>query len=58
MGEELDFLTPNDQLDPYRRAFSGEPSSWLGSYVPGDDPLPTDPENLSNWRVAYTIEKA
>ena len=57
-GEELDFLSKNDQLDDYKRVFSGDPSTFIGEYVPGDEGRTTDPENMSNWRVAYVIERA
>jgi len=59
LGEELDFMSANDHLDPYKRTFEGEPSSWLGEYGPGEfdvDIDPNDPENMSNWRVSYVIE--
>lgn len=62
MGEELDMLSANDQLDTYRREFRGNPSSWVGWYGPGEDDSaeinPADPENMSNWRVCYIIESA
>jgi hypothetical protein len=57
-GEELDFLSANDQLDHYERTFAGDPISWVGEYNPGEDATSTDPENMSNWRVAYVIERA
>lgn len=64
VGEELDLMSANDMLDHYKREFSGSPSTWLGLYGPGDD-LPAtapqagnDPENMSNWRVSYAIERA
>ena len=58
-GEELDTLTANDHLDSYRREFSGGAEAWLGRYEPHDeDQGRNDPENLSNWRVCYTIERA
>ena len=61
MGEEIDTLSANDQLDSYRREFRGPPSSWAGWYGPGDDVSPeainmADPENMSNWRVCFVIE--
>jgi hypothetical protein len=56
-GEELDYLSPNDQLDPYRRTFIGDPSSWIGEYYPGDEGA-NDPEKLSNWRICYEIQRA
>jgi hypothetical protein len=61
-GEELDTFSANDHLDTYRREFRGDPTSWFGWYGPGDDTSaeinPADPENMSNWRVAYVIEPA
>jgi hypothetical protein len=58
MGEELDMLSANDQLDRYERSFAGAPGTWLGVYGPGDDEPTDDPENMSNWRVNYVIERA
>lgn len=62
MGEEVDTLSANDQLDHYERSFEGSPGSWLGRYGPGDDdaepPRPDDPENMTTWRIAYSIERA
>ncbi len=61
MGEELDFMSANDQLDHYKREFSGPPAEWVGEYGPGEfdvDVDPDDPENMSNWRVSYIIETA
>lgn len=60
-GEELDFIGSNDRLDHYERYFVGDPASWVGAYGPGDfavDVHPEDPENMSNWRVSYRIDKA
>ncbi|MFO7261928.1 MAG: hypothetical protein DIU52_012295 [bacterium] len=58
-GEELDTLSANDRLDHYRREFTGPASSWVGWYGPGDETQvrPEDPENMSKWRVCYTIEQ-
>jgi hypothetical protein len=58
-GEELDTFTPNDHLDSYRREFHGPPSRWLGTYGPDrhERQAGGDPENMSNWRLAYTIER-
>lgn len=58
LGEELDTLSANDQLDAYKRVFNGPPDSWVGIYGPGDEGRSTDPENMSNWRVNYSIERA
>ena len=55
-GEELDQLTANDQLDHYRREFSGNVEDWLGHYEPVDEGS-TDPENMPLWRVCYDIVK-
>ncbi len=55
-GEELDQLSANDQLDHYRREFSGNVDDWLGHYEPVDEGT-TDPENMSNWRICYDILK-
>jgi hypothetical protein len=60
MGEEIDFMSANDQLDHYKRAFEGPPSAYAGAYGPGEfeaDIDPNDPENMSNWRVSYVIER-
>lgn len=55
-GEEMDFLSANDRLEDYHRAFQGDPASWIGVYSPdGEKP---DPENMSNWRISYRIEPA
>jgi hypothetical protein len=56
-GEELDNLTPNDQLEDYRREFTGPVSSWLGRHQPTDEGT-GDPENMSDWRICYDIENA
>ena len=55
-GEELDQFSANDQLDHYRREFTGAPDQWAGHYEPVDEGS-TDPENMSNWRVCYDILK-
>ncbi|MEJ2202643.1 MAG: hypothetical protein P8170_00900 [Gemmatimonadota bacterium] len=56
-GEELDLLSPNDQLEPYRKEFTGPVSSWLGRYQPTDEGV-GDPENLKDWRICYDVELA
>lgn len=56
-GEEIDQLSANDQLDPYRREFHGEPDDWYGVYKPHDE-RDDDPEQLSNWHLCYVIERA
>lgn len=55
-GEELDWFSRNDPLDPYERVFSGDPGQWIGRHAPGDEG-PEDPENVGNWRVCYDIEE-
>ena len=56
MGEELDQFSANDQLDHYRREFTGDLGQWIGHYEPVDEGS-TDPENMSKWRVCYDILK-
>ncbi|HEX9886986.1 MAG TPA: hypothetical protein VGA70_10890 [Longimicrobiales bacterium] len=56
-GEELDRFSKNDQLDPYRKEFTGPPEEWVGRHAPGDEGS-DDPENLANWRICYDIEMA
>lgn len=60
LGEEIDLLSANDDLTPYRRSFRGPVEEWLGWYGPGDEHTDDvkDPENLDNWRVCYEIVKA
>jgi hypothetical protein len=55
-GTELDQLTPNDELENYRREFTGDMASWIGRHAPSDEGS-GDPENLSDWRLAYDIER-
>jgi len=54
-GEEVDALSANDPLDPYRREFSGSAEGWAGVYTPGDEGR-SDPENLKLWRLRYDVE--
>ncbi|TVP53560.1 MAG: hypothetical protein EA351_15210 [Gemmatimonadales bacterium] len=56
LGEELDLLTPNDELTPYRRTFEGDPNTWLGIHKPGDEG-DEDPERMNDWWVYLEIEK-
>jgi hypothetical protein len=56
-GEEIDFFSPNDKLDDYRREFSGPAESWAGVHAPGNEGQ-NDPENMPLWRVCYEIEVA
>jgi hypothetical protein len=56
-GMELDNLSTNDELEEYRREYTGDASSWLGRHQPTDEGS-EDPENMSDWRVCYDIERA
>lgn len=56
-GIELDQLTPNDKLEDYRREYTGDASSWIGRHEPTDEGS-GDPENLTDWRLCYDIERA
>lgn len=57
-GEEVDRFTPNDPITPYRRIFSGPVEDALGEHGPWDEGSDggDDPEQLDDWRFAYTIE--
>lgn len=55
VGEELDKMSSSDFLDHYSRTFAGPPANWAGRYHPMDEGT-DDPENMSNWRIAYTID--
>lgn len=57
MGEELDKFSANDQLDHYRREFSGNAADWVGLYEPVDEGS-TDPENMTTWRICFEIIEA
>jgi hypothetical protein len=57
-GEEVDMLSRNEQLPPYRRTFHGDPTAWIGRQAPGDETPGHDPENLRSWRLCYDIEAA
>lgn len=59
-GEELDKMSANDALAPYRREFTGSVADWIGEHTPwdqGSDDV-TDPEQLGDWRFAFAIEDA
>jgi hypothetical protein len=56
-GVELDQLTANDQLQDYRREYTGAASSWVGRHQPTDEGS-ADPENMVDWRICYDIEMA
>jgi hypothetical protein len=53
---EEDWLDPDDKLSLYKRRFNNPPETWVGSYVPGDEPSSSDLEKLSDWMVWYRIE--
>ncbi|HUG41328.1 MAG TPA: hypothetical protein VMM12_12645 [Longimicrobiales bacterium] len=59
-GEELDRLSANDYLAPYRREFTGPVSGWIGDHTPWDEGSDdvTDPEQLGDWRFAFRIDSA
>jgi photosystem II stability/assembly factor-like uncharacterized protein len=56
VATELDLFTADDQTTRYSRTFYGDPSTWIGSYRPDDEPK--DPEKMWDWRVWYRIEEA
>lgn len=55
---ELDKLTADDELNPYRRELTGEIDAWAGKYSPWDEGTghSSDPEQLGDWRLALDIE--
>jgi hypothetical protein len=55
-GMEVDQFSDNDYLDAYEREFTGPVSGIVGPHIPGDEGS-VDPENMSNWRLAYTVEE-
>jgi hypothetical protein len=57
-GEEVDRLTRNDPLSPYRRVFAAPLDAALGEHGPWDEGGngEADPEQLADWRFAYAIE--
>ncbi len=57
MGEEIDLISANDQLDKYERVHQGPVDDWIGLYEPADE-RSDDPEAMSNWRISYIIEKS
>ena len=54
-GIELDQMSANDNLEDYRREYTGAVASWAGRHQPTDEGS-SDPENMSDWRVCYDIE--
>lgn len=57
-GEEVDRITPNDPITPYRRVFSAPLDAALGEHGPRGEKRDgkDDPEQLADWRFAYVIE--
>ncbi|MFP4624351.1 MAG: hypothetical protein ACLFRX_09265 [Gemmatimonadota bacterium] len=57
---ELDRLSADDHLSPYRREFKGPAARWLGEHTPWDEGTADapDPEQLGDWRFAFAIEEA
>lgn len=53
---EEDWLDPDDEMSLFRRHFNGPPETWVGNYVPGDEPASSDAEKLSDWKLWYRIE--
>lgn len=53
-GEELDKFSKNDELETYRKEFTGDRSTWIGRHQPTDEGT-GDPENLTDWRLCYDI---
>ena len=53
---EQDTFDPDDSLGSYTRTFSCPAKTWLGRYLPGDEPV--DPEDVGYWQVFYRIEHA
>lgn len=54
-GVELDQMSANEELTPYRREYKGDPKSWAGRHQPTDEGS-SDPENMPDWRICYDIE--
>jgi hypothetical protein len=54
-GVELDQMSANEELTPYRREYTGDPKSWAGRHQPADEGS-SDPENMPDWRLCYDIE--
>jgi hypothetical protein len=56
-GRELDMMSKDDELNSYRRELTGPVSGWAGSYTPWDEGTDSaaDPEQLGDWRLAYTV---
>jgi hypothetical protein len=59
-GEEIDRVSRNDPLTPYRRIFEPPVVEAFGDKGPWDEGTSEakDPEQLGDWRFAYTIEEA
>lgn len=54
-GTELDLICEGDQLAAYHRRWEGDPRTWFGRHVPGDEK--SDPESMNNWKVWLRIEE-
>ena len=55
LATDLDLFTRDDDAMRYSRVFKGDPSKWVKSYTPDDEP--NDPERLLDWKVWYRIER-
>jgi hypothetical protein len=55
-GVELDTFDPDDKLCTYKRAFTGKPRYWIGSYNP--EIMNPSEEDVGGWKVWYRIEYA
>lgn len=55
---ELDKLSADDELNPYRRELTGPIEEWAGKYSPWDEGTghSSDPEQLGDWRLALEVE--
>lgn len=53
-GEEVDYLSPNDEVEWFEREFAGDPAAWDGSYTPWDEGE-DDPERREQWRLGYRV---
>jgi hypothetical protein len=57
-GEEVDLLSPNDEVEFYERSFTGDPLGWVGTYTPWDgEGGGRDPEQLAQWLLSYRVER-
>lgn len=58
-ARELDRISADDHLAPYRRELEGPVSDWLGTYSPWDEGSAhsSDPEQLGDWRLSFVVEQ-